>query len=288
MSNPELSSKPQIFVSYTSADCATAKEIVEGLCSQGLNIGLDTKELHPGDRVLESIRNAISASSYFILLWSNNSLRSYWTIAELEVVLRELQSRDITFLPVLLEDCEIPPYLTEYQWFDMRSGVKENLERLTESLRAAPEIDFKKLSPQTFEKLGVDLLQNLGFVKLDEKSKQNDSGIDAVVEFRQKDPFGVETREIYMVETKLYQHSRVGLSTLRELADYAKNDPKINKALLITNSNLTSVALDWVDDAPKTIGVPIRVIEGTELRRLLLRNIDLISKYFTTTLSNAS
>lgn len=280
--------RPQVFVSYASVDSAAAKTIVEGLRSRDLNVWLDADELRPGDSWTETIRTAISASAYFLCLLSKHSVRSPWMAHEVEAMVKELQSRDVTFLPVLLEDCDIPSSLAMYQCFDMRSGIEENLEKLAEALRFTAKIDFEKLSPQTFEQLVVDLLQKLGFVNLQSEIQQRDSGFDAVVEFRQKDPFGAETREVYAVETKLYRHSRADLQALRQLAGYARSDPKINKALLVTNGNLTSVALDWVNDAPKVAGVSIRVIDGTELKRLLLQNTDLVSKYFSPSLSNAS
>lgn len=217
------------------------------------------------------------------------SVNSLWVNSESEAILKELQSRNITFLPVLLEDCDIPPSLAKYQWFDMRSGVEENLEKLTEALRSTLKIDFEKLSPQTFEQLVADLLQKLGFVKLQSELKQSGEGFaDSIVEFRHKDPFGAEARDIYIVELKLYRNSRADLRALRQLAHIAENYPKADKALLITNGNLTSIALDWVSDTPRVAGIPIRVIEGTELKRLLLKNTDLVSKYFSTTLSTAS
>ncbi|MGP1387237.1 MAG: TIR domain-containing protein [Thainema sp.] len=280
--------RPQVFVTYASADSATAKSIVEGLCSLDLKVWLDTDELRPGNHWAESIRTAISASAYFLLLLSKNLVRSSWMNYEVDAALKELQSRDVTFIPVLLEDCDIPPSLAMYQFFDMRSGVKENLEELAEALKATPKIDFEKLSPQIFEQLVVDLLQKLGFVNLHLEMQQRDRGFDAVVEFRQKDPFGAETRDVYAVETKLYRHSRADLPALRQLVGIAKSDPKINKALLVTNGNLTSAALDWVNNAPQNLGISIRVIDGTELKRLLLQNTDLVSKYFPPSLSNAS
>ncbi|MEB3120639.1 MAG: TIR domain-containing protein [Snowella sp.] len=283
---PISEQRPQVFVSYASADSMDAKVIVEGLRSRGINVWLDADEIRPGDHWVESIRTAISASAYFLLLLSKHSVQSSWMTHE--VILKELQSRDVTFLPVLLEDCNIPSPLAVYQYFDMRSGVEENLGKLAEALRFTPKIDFEKLSAQTFEQLVVDLLEKLGFVNLQPEIHPRDSGVDAVVEFRQKDPFGAEIREVYAVETKFYRHSRAGLEALRQLAGYAKSDPKINKALLVTNGNLTSVALDWVNDVPKVIGIPIRVIDGTELKRLLLQNTDLVSKYFPPSLSNAS
>ncbi|MFN6485259.1 MULTISPECIES: TIR domain-containing protein [unclassified Nostoc] len=282
-----LETRPRVFVSYASADKAIARVIVEGLRSRNINVWLDDYELYPGTHWTESIRFAVSASAYFLLLLSKNLVNSHWVSKETEAVLKELQNRDITFLPVLLEDCEIPSLLATYQFFDMRSGIEENLEKLVNALSSTVEIDFEKLSPHTFEQLVTDLLQKLGFINLQSESKQSDSGIDAIVEFRHKDPFGAENREVYAVETKFYRDSRADLRTLKQLIGYVKNDPKIDKALLVTNGNLTSVALDWVSDAPKSTGIPIRVVDGTELKRLLLQNTDLVSKYFTASVGHA-
>jgi hypothetical protein len=280
-----LKHRPRVFLSYASSDRAAAKAIVERLRSQDLNVELDIDELHPGEHWAESIRTAISASSYFLILLSRDSVRSPWVAHGVEVF-KELQSRGVTFIPVLLDDCDVPPFLWMYQRFDLRD--EKNIDKLAELLSFTPEIDFEQLSPPTFEQLVVDLLQKLGFVNLQVDASQGNQGIDAVVEFRQRDPFGVETCDVYMVETKFYRHSRAGLSELRKLAEYAKNDPKIDKVLLVTNGNLTSVALDWVNNAPKMTGISVRVIDGTELKRLLLHNTDLVSKYFSTRLSHAS
>ncbi|MEH2167419.1 MAG: TIR domain-containing protein [Nostoc sp.] len=282
-----LETRPRVFVSYASADKAVARVIVDGLRSRNINVWLDDYELYPGTHWTESIRSAVSASAYFLLLLSKHLVNSHWISKETEAVLKELQNRDITFLPVLLEDCEIPSSLATYQFFDMRSGIEENLEKLVNALNSTVEIDFEKLSPHTFEQLVTDLLQKLGFINLQSESKQSDSGIDAIVEFRHKDPFGAENREVYAVETKFYRDSRADLRTLKQLLGYVKNDPKIDKALLVTNGNLTSVALDWVSDAPKLTGIPIRVVDGTELKRLLLQNTDLVSKYFTASVGHA-
>ncbi|MDZ8087830.1 MAG: TIR domain-containing protein [Nostoc sp. DedQUE12b] len=282
-----LETRPQVFVSYASADKAVARVIMEGLRSRNINVWLDDYELYPGTHWTESIRSAVSASAYFLLLLSKHLVNSHWVSKETEAVLKELQNRNITFLPVLLENCEIPSSFATYQFFDMRSGIEENLEKLVNALSSTVEIDFEKLSPHTFEQLVTDLLQKLGFINLQSESKQSDSGIDAIVEFRHKDPFGAENREVYAVETKFYRDSRADLRTLKQLIGYVKNDPKIDKALLVTNGNLTSVALDWVSDAPKLTGIPIRVVDGTELKRLLLQNTDLVSKYFTASVGHA-
>jgi hypothetical protein len=80
---------PQVFVSYASADSAATKAIVEGLRSLDLNVWLDADELRPGDHWAESIRTAISASAYFLLLLSKHSVQSSWMSHEVESVLKE-------------------------------------------------------------------------------------------------------------------------------------------------------------------------------------------------------
>lgn len=281
----KLPQKPRIFVSYSIADSVAARVIIEGLRSQNLNVWLDEDKLQQGEHWAKSIHTAVSASDYVLLLRSKHSMH----LPEIDDhLLKELQSRDVTVLPVLLDDYDIPSALAMYQWFDMRNGIENGLEKLIEALRSTPKIDFKKLSSQTFEQLVVELLQQLGFIKLQTAIHQKDLSVDAIVEFRQRDPFGSETRDIYAVEAKFYRHSRADLRAIRQLVGYAKSDPAINKVLLITNSNLTSAALDWVNEAPKIIGIPIRVVDGTELKRLLLQNTDLVAKYFTASLSHAT
>ncbi len=73
MSNLEngLQVRPQVFVSYASPDIAAAKLLVDGLRSRGLNVWLDVYEIQPGENIAESIRKAVSASSYLLLLCSS-------------------------------------------------------------------------------------------------------------------------------------------------------------------------------------------------------------------------
>ena len=53
-----------------------------------------------------------------------------------------------------------------------------------------------------------------------------------------------------------------------------------HKGLVVTNSQLTSVATKFLHDITEKSGQELRVIEGTELRALLLRYPDLVEQYF--------
>ncbi|MDX2240800.1 MAG: toll/interleukin-1 receptor domain-containing protein [Leptolyngbyaceae cyanobacterium bins.302] len=86
---------PQVFVSHTNPDQVAAKAIINGLKSRNVNIWLASDELRPGESWAESIRTAISAISYFLVLLSKDSSPSFWVDEETTKLLKELQSRDI-------------------------------------------------------------------------------------------------------------------------------------------------------------------------------------------------
>lgn len=278
----DLKQKPRIFLSYAIEDKAAASAIVEGLRLRNVNIW-EIDRIQSGESWTKSIRNTIVAGDYLLHLLSKKSVKYFNMNGEIERILKELQTRYITFFPILLEDCEVPKVFAEYQYFNLRDGIDSSIEKLANSLKTTPDIDFDKLSTQAFEQLVFELLKKLGFVNI-QILNNYDSKVDAIAEFYERDPFGIATPKVYAIETKFSRHSRAALRGIQQLTQYMASDPKIDKALLITNGNLTSVALDWVKDSQ----LPIRVIGGTELKRLLLQNTDLVDKYFTPSLSEVS
>jgi hypothetical protein len=134
--------KPNVFISYATADEIVAQILMETLRYRGLDVSL--AELHTDINWIEFNRNTVSANAYLILLLSKST--GFCCNHDIEVALKELQSRDITLIPVLLDDCDIPLSLATYQHFDLRNPVEQNLERFVNALRTTPEIDFEKLS----------------------------------------------------------------------------------------------------------------------------------------------
>ena len=53
-----------------------------------------------------------------------------------------------------------------------------------------------------------------------------------------------------------------------------------HRGLVITSSQLTSVASKFLEEITKKSGRELRVIDGTELRALLSRHPQLVERYF--------
>lgn len=277
----DTSKRYQVFLSYASADKEIAQRIVDELCQRGVSVWFGAYELQVGDSIAKAIEDAISASDYLVVLLSPNSVNSVWVRNELAAALSgDLSARDITLLPVVIADCEIPLLLRSYQYLDLRRDFEGGVARLVKQIGIAPEIDFSELDGRSFENLVVDLLSKLGFKDIEREWASADVGVDVKASYAYDDPFGVEDTETWLVEVKFYRQARADLKSIRQLVDYLSRLPARSKGLLVTNGQLTSAAKDWLDSAKAKSRVEIRVIDGTELKRLLLQHSDLVSKYF--------
>src|SRR5215470_7480276 len=122
-----------VFLTYSSADKDKAERIFQELEHRDIKVWLDAYELSFGDSLIERMKNAISASDYIVVMLSRNSVRSYWMSHELGHYLSDFSRRDITLLPVRVDDCEIPVSLSKYRFLDLRDDFEKGIEKLVNS-----------------------------------------------------------------------------------------------------------------------------------------------------------
>lgn len=274
--------KKQVFLSYAFADREVAHNIANKLQQHGCwRIWLVDCEFKVGDSFAEKIGDAISSSDYLIVLLSPNSVKSRWVRKELDSAFaRELASRDITLLPVMIADCEVPPFLAQRVLIDLRTDYTSGISRLVQQIGLAPKIDFSRLTPQQFETLVADLFKSAGFSEVQLEVPMRDRRVDIVAKYTAKDPLGGIREEVWLVEVKFYRKERADLQALHQLVGYLVTLPEQYRGVLVTNSQLTSAARAWLEEARKSGHHDIRIVDGTEMRRLLLNYPDIVDKYF--------
>jgi hypothetical protein len=192
-----------------------------------------------------------------------------------------LDRRGITLLPVLISDVRIPPSIERYRFYDCRQSLESKLQELADRISAIPEIDFSKLGGKEFEDLVSDLMIKLRFTNIRKRVRVKDFEFDIKADYLRKDPFGVSTSETWLTECKLYKHSRVDLKTIKQFLFLLSTLDSSCYGLLVMNNQLTSVAEEYLEKLKSEYGKEIRVIDGPELKRLLLEYTDLIQKYFS-------
>lgn len=276
----EKSRPSQVFISYARADQTVARQIADSLRGAGLQVWFDEWALMPGDSIRERIEDALRATDLLLVLLSPSSVASQWVTQEWNSALsRDLKARAVTVIPAVIEDCQIPPLLAGRRYLDLRTDLQGGVQQLIRQLGVVPDIDFSRLDPRSFERLVADLLTELGF-SVERQRVSRDSGFDFVASFVSTDPFGPERRESWLVEVKLYRNERVSLQALRQMIGYMVTVAGSHKGLVVTNSQLTSVATKYLEDITKKSGRDLRIIDGTELRGLLLRHPALVARYF--------
>ena len=116
--------------------------------------------------------------------------------------------------------------------------------------------DISALSGKEFERLVASLLKAKGFT-IEYMSPGADGGIDILAQL----PSGLSSGT-FVIQCKRYS-SKVGVQPVRDLLGVVSSE-RVNKGILITNSEFTRAARDFAD------GNPVQLIDGKELSALLV------------------
>lgn len=118
--------KSKVFISYLREDAATVDLLAQELRNNGVEVWLDRNSILGGGRWKDAIRRAIANGSAAIVCFSSRyyaRTKGYMN-EELVLLVEELRLRSgdsSWFIPVRLDDCEIP---------DRRIGAGETLRDL--------------------------------------------------------------------------------------------------------------------------------------------------------------
>jgi hypothetical protein len=94
---------PKIFISYSTVDRPIVKRLVEALSERGWSVFWDS-DIQPGENWHQKIATELEAADCTIVLWTKNSVRSFWVIEE------AMYSRQRgVLLPVIFENVSPPP-----------------------------------------------------------------------------------------------------------------------------------------------------------------------------------
>lgn len=127
----------KIFISYNHADRNFVEKLAKNLQNAGLSVWWDEWEIKVGDSIVQKVSNGITTSAYLLVILSPDSVNSEWVQREISSAMMKQLSRknDITILPLLLKDCDVPVLLTDIRWADFRKSYKSGLTELLKALR---------------------------------------------------------------------------------------------------------------------------------------------------------
>src|SRR5262245_26180294 len=103
-----------VFISYSTADASDVDYLARTLIEAGLVVWHDRTEIAAGDGLVAQVYSAIWSSRVLVVVLTPRSVASSWVLHELQAArLREIEQRDVTLIPVMLESCDIPEPLRD-------------------------------------------------------------------------------------------------------------------------------------------------------------------------------
>lgn len=266
----------KVFISYSHEDKEFVEWLKENLQSSGHEIWYDQQEIQLGDSIKKKINEGIQSSSTFIVILSSASKKSNWVRYELNsAMLSSAINKGIKILPIKIDESDVPSDLSNYLYADFSKNRSHGLHTLMGSLSQDYKVDYEfsdwsDFDYKKFESLIFDLLNAEG-LSVQKTPPTRDGGCDFVA--KTTNIFGSEEKII--IESKFYRNQKISIDILRSLYGLSIAE-KVNKVLLVTNSELTNASKDFLINSTPNISV----WEGHELIRKLFSHPKLVEKYF--------
>lgn len=133
----ETGHPPTVFISHSMADGPVVDRIATALRDLRYPVWYAETDLPAGELIVSRVSDALADSDAMVVVLSQRSSRSRWVEFEVNAAMAaKLSGRDVTVVPVLIEDCEIPASLQSLNRIDMQGDLFEDgLGRLIDRLR---------------------------------------------------------------------------------------------------------------------------------------------------------
>lgn len=124
-----------VFISYSHQDRDFVDSLAHQLVAHKVSLWLDRWEMHVGDSIINRIQEAITSASALLIVLSKNSVDSQWVNKELNAgYIRELEENRVFVLPVKIDDCELPIFLRDKYYADMRKNPDDAFTDILEAI----------------------------------------------------------------------------------------------------------------------------------------------------------
>jgi TIR domain/Domain of unknown function (DUF4062) len=131
LAGPSQHHLPWVFLSYAHADRRIVEAVAAHLRRLKVRTWVDQQELVAGDSLLTEIQRGLNHANALVFFASRASLGSGWARHELDYFAanRLRESAGPLLIPVLLEDVELPGFLRDVLYIDLRNGDSRDAAR---------------------------------------------------------------------------------------------------------------------------------------------------------------
>jgi hypothetical protein len=148
----------RVFISHSRINKRRALRIASAVLDLGVQVWYDEWDILVGHNLADQIYAGIASSDYVLILLTRASVQSRWVKEELDFAkTQEIERRGTILVPLLCEDCEIPPALRSKVYADFRSSFDSGVRQLTGLFRSA----LKTLGAEALRSIESDIIMPL-------------------------------------------------------------------------------------------------------------------------------
>lgn len=126
-----------VFLSHNSKDKPWVRVLAQRLMADNIVVWLDEAEINIGDSLIDKIAEGIKEMKFVAAIISKNSVKSSWVQKEISMAMsKEIAGRKVTVLPLVIDDCELPPSLSDKLYADFTNPEKfeESYDKLLRAI----------------------------------------------------------------------------------------------------------------------------------------------------------
>jgi formylglycine-generating enzyme required for sulfatase activity len=124
-----------IFISHSSQDAVNSRRLAEDLKRAGLQVWLDEWNIAVGEGITDKLQSGLISADYLAVWLTRASVESGWVGREWQSKYQaEIADNSTIILPLLAEDCTIPPLLADKKYADFRSNYMTGMADLLRSV----------------------------------------------------------------------------------------------------------------------------------------------------------
>lgn len=129
------SNAPKIFLSHSANDKVFVQRLAHCLRNDHFAVWFDEWEINVGDSIVDKVNEGLSSSDFLLIVLSRSSVQSRWVKQELNAAtMRACASKGVFILPVLIEECAMPPLLVDKLYADFSRDFSEAYKKLRQAV----------------------------------------------------------------------------------------------------------------------------------------------------------
>ncbi len=117
--------------SYSDADREWAETLATNLHNAGLEVFFAPWAIAPGDKWVRELSDGLAQARHGVVVISRSSPTRSWVKDEAERLQRKAVEQSARLIPVLLDDVQLPPFLSDYQAVDFHATARTSSVRAT-------------------------------------------------------------------------------------------------------------------------------------------------------------